>query len=212
MTSRRYSLFDQVISNFDLALRTVAASAQSNRPTPGSEFSPKLDETEARHVAGLMRINHSGEVSAQALYHGQSLTAKLPQVRAAMEHAAQEEVDHLAWCEERLRELNAQTSHLNPIWYAMSFSIGAFAGWVGDKWSLGFVAETEKQVCEHLDSHLVQLPRQDKKSSAILKQMKEDEAHHGTTATNAGGADIPEPVKMCMHWVAKIMTKTAYRI
>ncbi|HET8705093.1 MAG TPA: 2-polyprenyl-3-methyl-6-methoxy-1,4-benzoquinone monooxygenase, partial [Pseudomonadales bacterium] len=178
MNRRRYSLFDQVIANFDLALRTVAASAHADRPTPGADAKPTLDETEQRHVAGLMRINHSGEVSAQALYHGQSLTARLPQVRSAMEQAAREEVDHLAWCEERLKELNAHTSYLNPIWYAMSFSIGAFAGWVGDKWSLGFVAETEKQVCEHLDSHLNQLPRQDKKSAAILKQMKMDEAHH----------------------------------
>jgi len=210
--SRRYSLFDQVITHFDMALRTVAAPAQAERGTPGANQEAKLDDTEQRHVVGLMRINHSGEVSAQALYHGQSLTARLPQVREAMEHAAREEVDHLAWCEERLKELNARTSYLNPIWYAMSFSIGAFAGWVGDKWSLGFVAETERQVCEHLDSHLNQLPRQDKKSAAILKQMKVDEAKHGTIAATAGGAELPEPVKACMHWVAKVMTKTAYHV
>ncbi|MDH5594464.1 MAG: 2-polyprenyl-3-methyl-6-methoxy-1,4-benzoquinone monooxygenase, partial [Gammaproteobacteria bacterium] len=170
----------------------------------------ELSKEEARHVAGLMRINHAGEVCAQALYQGQALTAKLPNVREKMERAAQEENDHLAWCENRLKELGDHTSYLNPFWYGGSFAIGALAGLAGDKWSLGFVVETERQVVKHLDSHLQQIPAQDEKSRAILEQMKIDEGHHATVALQAGGAELPTPVKKLMQTTSKLMTRTTY--
>jgi ubiquinone biosynthesis monooxygenase Coq7 len=157
-----------------------------------------------------MRVNHAGEVAAQALYHGQAVTAKLPEVRAEMEHAAEEENDHLAWCEERIRELGGEVSALQPFWYAGSFALGALAGAIGDKWSLGFVAETEKQVVKHLEEHETQLPAEDQKTRAILKQMKQDEAEHGEKAMQAGGAELPEVVQLMMSLSSKVMTKTAY--
>jgi ubiquinone biosynthesis monooxygenase Coq7 len=159
-----------------------------------------------------MRINHSGEVAAQGLYQGQALTAKLPEVREKMERAAAEENDHLDWCEQRIHELGTHTSYLNPLWYFGSVAIGATAGFAGDKWSLGFVAETEHQVVRHLDSHLAQISPSDHKSRAILKQMKEDEGHHATVALNAGGADLPAPIKTFMSLTSKIMTKSVYRL
>ena len=159
-----------------------------------------------------MRVNHSGEVCAQALYHGQALTAKLPSVRIEMEHAAQEEEDHLAWCEDRLKELNSMPSLLNPVWYSLSFAMGAAAGIAGDKYSLGFVAETERQVSEHLLSHLSQLPEQDQRSKAILEQMNSDELQHRDTALEAGGVDLPKPVQILMTVISKTMTKTSYYI
>ena len=168
--------------------------------------------SEARHVAGLMRVNHSGEVCAQALYPGQALTAKLPNVRREMEQAAIEEQDHLAWCEDRLKELDSHTSLLNPIWYGLSFGMGAIAGIAGDKYSLGFVAETERQVSLHLQHHISQLPAQDDRSRNILVQMNEDELHHRDTALNAGGVDLPIPVKITMTAISKLMTKTSYFI
>lgn len=213
MDSRHYSAIDFLITNLDQGIRTIFGKPQiTERPAPDADIdNPDLDNADKTHVAGLMRVNHSGEVCAQALYQGQALTARLPDVRDKMERAAQEENDHLAWCESRLRELDSHTSYLNPLWYAGSFAIGAFAGVAGDKWSLGFVAETERQVVRHLDSHLQQLPADDTKSRAILEQMKQDEARHATTALEAGGAELPEPVKKLMGLTSKIMTQTAYR-
>jgi ubiquinone biosynthesis monooxygenase Coq7 len=164
------------------------------------------------HVAGLMRVNHTGEVCAQALYQGQALTAKLPTVRKEMQQAAQEEVDHLVWCEERLRELDSHTSYLNPAWYGLSFAMGAIAGAIGDKVSLGFVAATEERVCHHLRDHLKQLPDEDRKSQLILQQMLEDEQRHGENALEAGGTEFPGPVKDAMTTVSQVMTRTSYRI
>ena len=159
-----------------------------------------------------MRINHTGEVCAQALYQGQAMTAKLPNIRQSMEAAAREEIDHLAWCEDRLRELDSQTSYLNPLWYTMSFGLGAIAGLAGDRWSLGFVAETEEQVCGHLQDHLTKLPSQDEKSKAILGQMLIDEKKHGDSARSAGGSELPLPLKKAMGLVSEVMKKTVYRI
>lgn len=210
--SRHYSSLDTLLGQADRALRTLGRGVnKAARPSPSEacadiDLSPK----EGKHSAGLMRIDHSGEVCAQALYQGQALTAKLGRVRAAMEQAALEEVDHLAWCEERLDELQAQPSLLNPLWYGLSFSIGALAGIVGDKWSLGFVAETEQQVCRHLESHLQALPQDDERSRAILAQMKTDELQHATMAMDAGGAQLPLPIRLLMQLSSKVMTKTAY--
>lgn len=159
-----------------------------------------------------MRINHTGEVCAQALYQGQALTARLPEVRQAMEHAAEEEIDHLAWCEQRIRELGGRPSLLNPLFYGLSFGVGAVAGLISDKVSLGFVAATEDQVVKHLDEHLAQLPEQDHKSRAILEQMREDELQHATTALEAGGLRFPAPVKFGMTLLSKVMTKSTYRL
>jgi ubiquinone biosynthesis monooxygenase Coq7 len=159
-----------------------------------------------------MRINHTGEVCAQALYQGQALTAKLPEVRDAMDEAAKEEIDHLVWCEQRINELNGRTSVLNPLFYGLSFTIGALAGVAGDKWSLGFVAATENQVCKHLEEHLQSLPESDTKSRAILEQMLIDEAKHATAALDAGGAEFPSEIKSVMSVIAKGMTTTTYRI
>jgi ubiquinone biosynthesis monooxygenase Coq7 len=159
-----------------------------------------------------MRINHCGEVCAQALYQGQALTAKLPDVREKMEQAAAEENDHLQWCSDRLEQLDSHKSLFNPLWYASSFTIGAVAGILGDKWSLGFVAETEKQVVKHLESHLKKLPKNDLQSKCIIEQMRDDELHHATVAIEAGGADLPAPVKTLMNGMAKVMTKSVYWI
>ena len=212
--SRKLSPVDNLLLQFDQALRTlVPGSSQAGRQNPASNKSEaELADSERRHAAGLMRINHTGEVCAQALYQGQALTARLDDVRASMEHAASEEVDHLTWCEDRLRELDSHTSVLNPIWYAMSFGLGAAAGLAGDRWSLGFVAETENQVCEHLEDHLRKLPESDDKSRAILEQMIIDERQHGETAKNAGGANLPLPVKQLMTGLSQVMKKTVYRI
>jgi len=158
-----------------------------------------------------MRVNHAGEVAAQALYEGQAATARLDHVRASMQQAADEEVDHLAWCRDRLSELDSRPSMLNPVWYAGSWMIGAAAGLAGDRWSLGFVAETERQVIDHLDEHLSRLPLQDSRSRAILEQMKIDETHHGTAAMEAGAATLPAPIRATMALTSKIMTTLAYR-
>jgi ubiquinone biosynthesis monooxygenase Coq7 len=213
-TNRQFSLLDKLIDGTDQALRTlVPGAANAERPSPAkSETTSELTESERRHAAGLMRINHTGEVCAQALYQGQALTARLPQIRDAMEAAAQEEVDHLVWCEDRLKSLNSHTSRLNPLFYGLSFGIGAAAGKISDKISLGFVAATEDQVCKHLKSHLESLPTDDNKSRAVLEQMLEDEARHATTALEAGGSHFPTPVKMAMTGLSKVMTKAAYRI
>lgn len=214
MNTRHYSPLDRLILNFDQALRTVAGRPLvTDRPNPAdARAETDLSEAEREESARLMRINHAGEVAAQALYQGQALTARLEEVRGRMELAAREENDHLEWCEQRVRELGGRTSLLNPFWYLGSFAIGATAGAVGDKWSLGFVAETENQVIRHLEEHLRRISPRDDKSRAILEQMKEDEAHHGATAKNAGGADLPAPVRGLMQLMSKVMTTTAYRL
>ncbi|OTG88306.1 demethoxyubiquinone hydroxylase family protein [Acinetobacter sp. ANC 4558] len=210
---RQYTGVDKLIQSFDQALRSLVPGATSaHRENPGNDQNAQLSVSNARHVAGLMRVNHSGEVCAQALYHGQALTAKLPNVRLEMEKAAIEEQDHLAWCEDRLQELDSLPSLLNPIWYSLSFSMGALAGIAGDKYSLGFVAETERQVSLHLIDHIQQLPEQDQRSLKILEQMNEDELHHRDTALKAGGVDLPFPVRITMTAISKLMTKTSYYI
>lgn len=215
MTNQRhYSPIDRLLLQADTALRTLLPfSGQPHRPSPAI-VKPEnpLDPQATRHVAGLMRINHTGEVCAQALYQGQALTAKLPHVREAMEHAAEEEIDHLAWCEQRLSQLGSHPSVLNPLFYGMSFGIGAAAGLISDKVSLGFVAATEDQVCKHLNEHLEQLPVEDEKSRAILEQMRIDEEQHAESALDAGGFRFPAPVKFGMSLMAKVMTKSTYRI
>jgi 3-demethoxyubiquinol 3-hydroxylase len=211
---RHYSPVDRLLLQADMALRTLLPfSGQPSRPSPAIvQTEVELDVEQARHVAGLMRINHTGEVCAQALYQGQALTAKLPEVRAAMEHAADEETDHLAWCEQRIRQLGSQPSVLNPLFYGLSFGVGAVAGLISDRVSLGFVAATEDQVVKHLDEHLQQLPPEDGKSRAILEQMREDEAQHATSAVEAGGLRFPAPIKLGMTLLSKVMTKSTYRL
>ncbi len=211
---RHFSPADRLLLQADTVLRTLLPfSGQPARPSPAlQQDDAVLSPAEARHVAGLMRINHTGEVCAQALYQGQALTARLPAVREAMEHAAEEEIDHLAWCEQRIRELGSQPSVLNPLFYGLSFGVGAVAGMISDKVSLGFVAATEEKVCQHLDEHLGQLPAGDQKSRAILQQMRRDEAEHATSALEAGGLRFPAPVKLGMTLLSKVMTKSTYRI
>jgi ubiquinone biosynthesis monooxygenase Coq7 len=211
---RNLSFFDKLIVNADQALRTLAPSAATAfRENPANGKSCEaLSDTQKTHTAGLMRINHTGEVCAQALYQGQALTAKLPTVRKEMEKAAEEEIDHLVWCEERLKQLDSRTSYLNPIFYAASFSIGAAAGLLGDKWSLGFVAATEDRVCDHLSQHLEEISESDQQSRAILEQMYIDETDHGTKALAAGGHEFSGTTKKVMATAAKLMTKTTYYI
>jgi 3-demethoxyubiquinol 3-hydroxylase len=209
---RSYSPLDQLIAGADQALRTVFSPAsRPERETPGGELEETVhDPHDRRHVAGLMRVNHAGEVAAQGLYRGQAATARLEQVREAMDEAAREETDHLAWCEERLNQLGSRPSVLNPLWYSGSYLIGAGAGLIGDRWSLGFVAETEKQVARHLDEHLDRLPADDERSRAILDQMRNDELRHRNTALEAGGARLPAPVRGLMTLVSLAMTRGAY--
>ncbi|MEE1921988.1 2-polyprenyl-3-methyl-6-methoxy-1,4-benzoquinone monooxygenase [Pseudomonas sp. 148P] len=213
-TERQYSPVDRLLLQADTAMRTLLPfSGQPTRPSPAIvQPEAELDAKQTRHIAGLMRINHTGEVCAQALYQGQALTAKLPEVRKAMEQAADEEIDHLVWCEQRIRQLGSSPSVLNPLFYGMSFGIGAVAGLISDKVSLGFVAATEHQVCKHLDEHLEQIPPEDEKSRAILEQMRIDEEHHADMALDAGGFRFPAPVKFGMSLMAKVMTKSTYRI
>lgn len=212
--NRRMSPVDNLIANIDQGMRTIFGKPDvTERPNPAANVEePALNEQEKRHSAGLMRVNHAGEIAAQALYQGQALTARNSTVREKMERAAQEENDHLDWCESRLKELDSHTSYLAPFWYAGSLAIGAIAGAAGDKWSLGFVVETERQVEKHLDNHLDDISENDKKSRVIIEQMKEDEIHHADMALNAGGAPLPAPVKALMKLTSKVMTKTAYRI
>ncbi len=212
MTHQDFNAADRFIIGIDQALRTLFGRPQvTERKDPADGFpEAELSDHERDVTARLMRINHTGEVCAQALYQGQALTAKLPEVRQSMERAAQEENDHLDWCESRLKALDDRKSLLNPFWYAGSFLIGAAAGLAGDKWSLGFVAETERQVEDHLERHLERLPSQDQKSRAVLEQMKEDEIHHATVALEAGGAALPGPLKLAMKLTSKLMTKSVY--
>ena len=207
-------MLDRLIIEFDKGLKTLAANAHSVRPHPDQNIAQttELSPNDKRHAAALMRINHCGEVCAQALYNGQALTAKNSQTVLALEQASKEETEHLAWCEKRIQELGGRTSLLNPIWYAGSFTLGAIAGALGDKWNLGFLAETERQVGEHLNRHLDELPADDDKSRAILKQMKTDEAEHAATAIRLGGAELPNPVKAAMQGMSKVMTSTTYHL
>ncbi|MBP6366434.1 MAG: 2-polyprenyl-3-methyl-6-methoxy-1,4-benzoquinone monooxygenase [Nitrosomonas sp.] len=204
---------DRLIIGFDSALRTLLTSAQTVRPVPGSEL-PEADltDTERQLSSALMRVNHVGEVCAQALYQGQGLTARNEAVQQTLMQAAREETEHLAWTERRIAELGGRKSLLNPLWYGGSFAIGVVAGLLGDKWNLGFLAETEHQVGAHLASHLQQLPNNDEKSRAIVTQMEIDEAGHATMALSHGGAELPLPVKFTMKLGSKIMTQTAYWI
>jgi len=211
---RAYSPFDRLIMQFDQAVQTVFGQPQvTERPNPAAGLQETgLSDSERDHVARLMRINHTGEVCAQALYQGQAVTARDPSVRLSMERSAQEENDHLDWCESRIEELGGRTSLLNPLWYAGSFAIGALAGIAGDKWSLGFVAETERQVEKHLEEHLAQVSPEDRKTRAILEQMKADEIEHATKAVAKGGVELPEPIRQAMKLTSKIMTGSVYRV
>jgi ubiquinone biosynthesis monooxygenase Coq7 len=202
---------DDLIIAFDQGLRTVFAPARSVRAVPGDQLpEPDMEAAQRRVAAALMRVNHTGEVCAQALYQGQALTARDSSARAALEQAAREETEHLAWTERRVAELGGHKSLLNPLWYAGSFAVGAAAGLLGDKWSLGFLAETERQVVRHLEGHLQRLPQADRKSRVIVEQMREDEARHATTALRHGGAELPGPVKAAMQLSSRVMTGTAY--
>jgi ubiquinone biosynthesis monooxygenase Coq7 len=204
---------DELIAAFDRGLRTVFAPAQTLRPQPGEEVSDAaLTEPRRALAAALMRVNHAGEICAQALYQGQALTARNPRAKAALEQAAQEETEHLAWTERRIAELGGRKSLLNPCWYAGSFAIGALAGLLGDRWNLGFLAETERQVVAHLQSHLERLPAEDRRSRAIVEHMKQDEARHATSAIAHGAAELPGPAKLAMRLSSKVMTETAYWI
>ena len=214
MSNRQLSILDQFITQIDHGLRTVLADAPPpERVSPASDQKDvELSSKDRDHAIGLMRVNHTGEVCAQALYQGQALTAKLPGVREQMREAAVEEVDHLAWCEDRIKDLGGRTSLLNPLFYAASFGIGAGAGLISDKLSLGFVAATEDQVCSHLKTHLDQLPQDDLKSRAVVQEMLADEERHAQAALDAGGYKFPSPVKKAMTLISAVMTKGSYRI
>ena len=202
---------DKLIIGFDSALRTLLTPDHTARPVPGSDIpEPDLTVSEKDLSAALMRVNHVGEVCAQALYQGQGLTARNQAVQQTLMKAAREETEHLAWTERRIDELGGRKSLLNPLWYGGSFAIGMLAGVMGDKWNLGFLAETEKQVGEHLSGHLQRLPQHDVKSRAIVAQMQIDEASHATMALSNGGAELPLPVKFAMKLSSKVMTQTAY--
>lgn len=212
---RSFSFSDRVISELDAALRAITPPKQRacTRASPADSLAETLlTAEEKRHIASLMRVNHSGEVCAQALYQGQALTARLPEVREQMNGASLEEIDHLAWCEQRLQELEAQPSKLNILWYSGSLAIGMLAGWAGDAWSLGFVAETERQVHAHLQKHLHSIPTYDQKTQAILTQMQQDEAHHANVAQAAGAKELPFFMKRAMRLLSLVMTKTSYYI
>ena len=210
---RQFSPVDRLFSAFQRALDTVAGAAVAARPSPGeSEPLPELDAPERRHAAGLMRVNHVGEVCAQALYDGQAALARDAATREHLEAAAAEETDHLAWCAGRLRELDDRPSLLNPVWYAGSFAIGALAALAGDRWSLGFVVETERQVEAHLGEHLQRLPESDSRSRAILAAMQTDEARHADNALARGGAKLPFPVPTLMRCASAVMKAVAYKL
>lgn len=213
---RQLTIVDQFLTQVDMAVRTVFPPEHRSckRMSPGlmANNTAPLNADEERHVAGLMRVNHAGEVCAQALYQGQALTAQLTRVKEQMMEAAAEEIDHLAWCEQRLSELHSQPSVLNAFWYGGSFMLGALAGLAGDRWSLGFVAETERQVTAHLQRHLNNIPEQDMKTCAILTQMQDDEARHAEVALEAGAAELPSIVKQLMGCVSTWLTYSSYRI
>jgi ubiquinone biosynthesis monooxygenase Coq7 len=206
-------MLDNLIIAFDRSLRTLAGAATSARPIPGAQLAePELSPEDRRHAGGLMRVNHTGEVCAQALYAAQAMVARDPAVKARFASAAREEEDHLAWAQARLEELSTRPSLLNPLWYAGAFAIGATAGIAGDRTNLGFVVETERQVEEHLTAHMDRLPLNDTKSRAIVDRMREDEARHGAMAHEAGGTALPFPVRGAMRLAADVMRAVAYRI
>ena len=206
-------MIDDLIVAFDRALRTLAAGSVSARPYPAEALdAPALDKAEAVHSSGLMRVNHTGEICAQALYSGQALTSSNADLRLRLDEAAREETEHLAWTERRLDELGTHPSLLNPLWYAGSFAMGALAGLAGDRWNLGFLSETERQVEQHLSSHLDTLPAGDVRSRAIVSQMRTDEAGHAQMAEDQGAARLPWPLRAAMRMTAKVMTTTAYRV
>ena len=203
---------DELIIGFDRALRTLAGTASSQRPNPAANLPEEtLTPEERRHAGGLMRVNHTGEVCAQALYQAQALTARDPELRGRFALAAREEEEHLAWTQERLAELGDRTSYANPLWYAGSFAVGLIAGIGGDRANLGFVVETERQVEEHLTDHMDRLPEADARSRAIVAAMRDDEARHGAAARDAGASELPLPIRALMRATAKLMTLTAYR-
>jgi ubiquinone biosynthesis monooxygenase Coq7 len=214
MQERRLTPVDRLLAGANNALRTIAAPAgRPARKNPAGDIDETdLSDKQKTHAAGLMRVNHAGEVAAQALYQGHAMVARDPNIEQQMQSAANEEFDHLAWCEQRLTELGSRPSVLSPIWYSGAFAIGAASGILGDKWSLGFIAETEKQVCAHLDSHLEELPDNDDKSRAIVTQMRDEEEEHGKNAIEAGAAELPAPLQRLMQLTAKVMTNTAYRL
>jgi ubiquinone biosynthesis monooxygenase Coq7 len=214
MQERRLTPVDRLLAGANNALRTIVAPAgRPARKNPAGDIDETdLSDKQKTHAAGLMRVNHAGEVAAQALYQGHAMVARDPNIEQQMQSAANEEFDHLAWCEQRLTELGSRPSVLSPIWYSGAFAIGAASGILGDKWSLGFIAETEKQVCAHLDSHLEELPDNDDKSRAIVTQMRDEEEEHGKNAIEAGAAELPAPLQRLMQLTAKVMTNTAYRL
>jgi ubiquinone biosynthesis monooxygenase Coq7 len=208
---RDYTPIDRLVGSLDQALRTLLSGNSATRPYPAEGIAETVDQpAQRRHAAALMRVNHSGEVAAQALYQGQAAVAASSSTQSALKEAAREETDHLAWCATRIHELGGRTSLLNPLWYAGSFAIGALAGLAGDRTSLGFVAETERQVVEHLEGHLHRLPSTDARTRAIVQQMSVDEERHGHNALNAGGAELPAIARAMMKVTARIMTRTAY--
>ncbi|HBQ89063.1 MAG TPA: demethoxyubiquinone hydroxylase family protein [Alcaligenes faecalis] len=209
---RRNSFFDQILSETNRALDVLGRSARASRPNPAGKEVSEITADEARHAAGLMRVNHVGEICAQALYRSQAMLCKDPQATDVLLQAAQEEVDHLAWCDDRLRELDSRPSVFNPLWYAGSFALGLLASRAGVPYNLGFMAETERQVEEHLESHLQSLPATDNRSRRIVEKMRDDEIEHRRTAENHGAAGLPPPVKTLMRMMSKVMTTTAYRL
>lgn len=214
MEDRHLSSLDRLLSGLDSALRGIAAPpARASRPFPAAAIPQHpMSDGERRHAAALMRVNHAGEVAAQGLYQGHAAVAHSPETAAHMRAAADEERDHLAWCEQRLEELQSTPSRLRPAWYAGAWLIGAASGILGDRWSLGFVAETERQVEEHLTGHLDRLPALDERSRAVVRQMREEERRHGQAATRAGGQRLPGPVRALMRAASRVMTATAYRL
>ena len=216
MTSRPFrappSLLDHLLGAADEALRTLSGAVTAARPSPASDRMHPADAHDRRHSAGLMRVNHTGEICAQALYSGQALVAREPRIRDALQAAAAEERDHLSWCRRRLTELDSRPSLLDPLWYAGSFAWGVTSGLAGDKWSLGFLAETEAQVERHLEGHLEKLPADDDASRAIVAKMRDDEARHGAAARAAGAQELPLPVKSLMRVTADVMRLVAYRV
>ena len=215
MKSRRYTVLDRGIMAFDSFVTHLpkADNKIGHRTYPAKGHAEiQMDENTKKHVSGLMRVNHAGEIAAQALYKAQALMATDDELKKIMQESADEEIDHLDWCEARLKELGEHTSYLEPLWYGGSFGIGVIAGLFGDKWNLGFLAETEYQVVRHIDSHLNQIPKNDKRSRAILEQMREDESQHAVTAEKSGAENLPDSAKRLMSLTSKVMTKTAYKI
>lgn len=213
---RREGLFDQLIGEASVALQVLSGAAVASRPNPAGpvavDASEMLTPIEQRHAAGLMRINHVGEICAQALYRGQAIAVEREQTREVLREAAREEVDHLVWCQQRLKELNSRVSLLNPVWYAGSFALGLAASRAGERYNLGFMAETERQVEAHLNGHLKSLPEADERSRKIVAQMRDDEIQHRRTAQKHGGVDLPFPIPSFMKVISKVMTKSAYYI